>query len=75
MSLSKVEDEVVLMVSTKGGKDDSSYFFAQGYPFLNSRGKPVRSRIESGTIKASDFFFFNSLLGQWKVNLYKLSYR
>lgn len=42
---------------------------------LTLRGKPVRSRIESGTIKASDFFFFNSLLGQWKVNLYKLSYR
>ena len=35
---------------------------------LTLGGKPVRSRIESGAIKALSrfFFFFYSLLGQWE---------
>lgn len=44
---------------------------------LTLGGKPVRSRIESGAIKALSrfFFFFIHCWANGKVNLYKLSYR
>lgn len=46
---------------------------------LTLGGKPVRSRIESGAIKALRryrfFFFFIHCWANGKVNLYKLSYR